>query len=561
MEAPRLAYSYIRFSSELQKFGDSLRRQLALAEQYAAKNNLVLDTQSYRDMGISAYKGKNAVEGKLATFIRGVEQGLIPRDSLLLVESLDRLSRNDVDDALELFLSVIRLGLTIVTLTDNQSYCTESIKKDRGISLIISITVMMRAHEESATKSARIAASWKARTARGGILTKLCPAWLHWEDDRWVIDKEKAAVVRWIYRMYLKGYGSTLIERQLNVQHTPTMRCAKYWSPGVVTRILNNKAVYGTMGREASGEPPIDGYYPAIISRDIFDRVRLIAKTRTWKGGPQSRRAANFFISRSFCAACGDRLRLVSGSGERYSLQCQRAFSRAGCIARMISGMSSERALIAHLMEAAPLESVRNPFRESAQATIEDLERRVRANRAERDRLVHLALAAPDPAALQQAIARIEAELVTLYEQIGKHRRAASPAHLRDLIDARQMCAALTNADLAMSATDRKDLRNRLRELTLRIFDRIEFDPVRPEMTLAYVGGAAVTVPTPQVACGFVLGNGYGRLRRDRVPDGRNNTRSGVSPERAASAAPKAPFIRDLRHPVVEPLPQPANAT
>ena len=543
MQTPRLAYSYIRFSSEQQKFGDSLRRQLALAEQYAAKNNLVLDTQSYRDMGISAYKGKNAVEGKLATFIRGVEQGLIPRDSLLLVESLDRLSRNDVDDALELFLSVIRLGLTIVTLTDNQTYCTESIKKDRGISLIISITVMMRAHEESATKSARVTASWKARTARGGILTKLCPAWLRWENDKWVIDKERAAVIRWIYRMYLKGYGSTLIERQLNVLRTPTMRSARYWSPGVITKILSNKAVYGTMGREASGEAPIDNYYPAIISKDIFERVRLIAKSRSWKGGPQSRRAANFFISRSFCAACGDRLRLVSGSGEHYGLQCLRAFSRAGCIARLISGMSSERALIAHLLEAAPLESVRNPFRETAEAAIEELQRQVRAKRSERDRLVRLALAASEPAAHQQAIGQIEEDLIALYAQIGKHRRATSPGHLRDLIDARQMCAALTNTGLAMSAADRKDLRNRLRELTLRIFERIEFDPVKPEMTLVYVGGVTITVTTPQVQGGFTLGNGYGRLRRDRIEDGRNNTRSRVGPERVA------PLARNAVHP------------
>jgi len=37
------AYSYIRFSSELQTKGDSLRRQTQLAEDYALKHNLLLD--------------------------------------------------------------------------------------------------------------------------------------------------------------------------------------------------------------------------------------------------------------------------------------------------------------------------------------------------------------------------------------------------------------------------------------------------------------------------------------------------------------------------------------
>ena len=47
-----LAYSYIRFSSAKQELGDSLRRQLKLAEAFAERNQLTLDTHSFQDLGV-----------------------------------------------------------------------------------------------------------------------------------------------------------------------------------------------------------------------------------------------------------------------------------------------------------------------------------------------------------------------------------------------------------------------------------------------------------------------------------------------------------------------------
>jgi DNA invertase Pin-like site-specific DNA recombinase len=191
MNSVTTAYSYIRFSSERQILGDSLRRQVESAEKFALDRNLVLDTHSFRDLGVSAYRERNAVEGKLATFLRAVDGGFIPPQSYLLIESLDRLSRDEVDEALELFLSIIRRGIVIVTLCDHHEYSRATIKLDHGISLIVSITVMMRAHEESALKSMRGKEVWRARTAKGGILTRICPSWLSWSGQKWEIDKKR----------------------------------------------------------------------------------------------------------------------------------------------------------------------------------------------------------------------------------------------------------------------------------------------------------------------------------------------------------------------------------
>ena len=88
------AYSYIRFSSPEQAKGDSLRRQMELAEQYAEAHGLELDTElTFRDLGVSAYRGLNVETGELRAFLKAVEEGIVAPGSVLLVESLDRISR------------------------------------------------------------------------------------------------------------------------------------------------------------------------------------------------------------------------------------------------------------------------------------------------------------------------------------------------------------------------------------------------------------------------------------------------------------------------------------
>lgn len=90
---PKL-YSYVRFSSVKQREGNSLERQQDTALKIAARYNLELDTTAFHDLGMSAFKGKNAHEGKLSEFIKqiGVK---VPVGSWLVVENLDRISRDD----------------------------------------------------------------------------------------------------------------------------------------------------------------------------------------------------------------------------------------------------------------------------------------------------------------------------------------------------------------------------------------------------------------------------------------------------------------------------------
>src|SRR5262245_3008634 len=121
------AYSYLRFSTPEQLQGDSYRRQTQLAANYASQNGLTLDTElTFEDLGVSAFRGRNAKTGALNAFLRAVEDEVVPYGSFLLVESLDRISRDAVVDAQALFLNIIRSGIVLVTLIDGRQFSRES---------------------------------------------------------------------------------------------------------------------------------------------------------------------------------------------------------------------------------------------------------------------------------------------------------------------------------------------------------------------------------------------------------------------------------------------------
>ena len=86
---PRL-FSYVRFSSGKQSTGQSVERQLETAQRIANQYDLELDTLSFKDLGVSAFKGKNAAQGNLREFIYQIGKR-VPVGSWLVVENLDRL--------------------------------------------------------------------------------------------------------------------------------------------------------------------------------------------------------------------------------------------------------------------------------------------------------------------------------------------------------------------------------------------------------------------------------------------------------------------------------------
>lgn len=171
-----MVISYVRFSHPEQSKGDSLRRQEELSKRWAEERGYKL-SEPVTDRGISAYRGANVSSGALGAFLRLVEVGSIPKGTILLVEELDRISRQSPEDSLHLFLSIIKAGVVVVTLNTGDVF--EQGKIDIG-RLMIAVVKFCTAYDESLKKGQRLAKAWQAKRARAGEkpLTSLIPSWL-----------------------------------------------------------------------------------------------------------------------------------------------------------------------------------------------------------------------------------------------------------------------------------------------------------------------------------------------------------------------------------------------
>jgi hypothetical protein len=151
-----------------------------------AEHGLTLDTK-LRDEGRSAFHHDHVKKGAFGEFLKAVERGDVPVGSVLVVESLDRLSRASVDVALTQLLAIISRGITIVTASDDRGYSGAGIANN-PLDLIVSITIMIRANEESATKARRIldaahrnAKAWQERTSRKRAAVGRDPGWVRYD--------------------------------------------------------------------------------------------------------------------------------------------------------------------------------------------------------------------------------------------------------------------------------------------------------------------------------------------------------------------------------------------
>ena len=213
-----------------------------------------------------------------------------------MVESLDRLTREEIRTAVKFWLSILDAGITIATTSPEYIYRHDA--EAELVDIIIAVVILSRGYEESATKSKRIkevkAEKRKEVRENGGMFTQSCPAWLKPKPDKsgFEIIPEATATVRRIFKLASQGYGVFRLTRLLNNEGVPTFgskpkRKAAQWYESYIIRILNNRAVLGEFQpcvrdgykSKPAGEP-IKGYYPQVIKPTVFIAARKAIDSR-----------------------------------------------------------------------------------------------------------------------------------------------------------------------------------------------------------------------------------------------------------------------------------------
>jgi DNA invertase Pin-like site-specific DNA recombinase len=350
--AAPLAISYARVSSPEQAKRHGVKRQVERAVEYSGRKGLRYD-ESILDEGVSAFRGKHrTADGALKRFIDRVEAGEIPKGTYLLVESLDRLSREEVFDALTFFMRLIGLGLIIVTLGDGERVYSRESLRDDSMQLFGSLMVMFRAHEESATKSDRVGRAWAAKRERAvaakQAMTARCPAWIRLVGGprmgSYELVEERAAIVREMFEKTIGGVGRRIIARSLNAEGVLAWGLSRTWHDSYVQKIISNPAVYGAfapLGKLAGGTDEaaelIEGYFPAVVDEETFRRAQAASKGRGSRRGRTDPTHRNLLRGLAKCEACGANMVFIDKGAEEgdrkrgLSLKCGNAHRSAGC--------------------------------------------------------------------------------------------------------------------------------------------------------------------------------------------------------------------------------------
>ena len=370
-------YSYIRFSTPEQARGDSKRRQIAYAKEWAKENKLPLDDKlNFQDLGISAFSGANRTRGALGKFLQLVEEGKIAKGSVLIIEAMDRLSREQVMDALSQFIGIIKAGIKVVTLADGYEYDAEAINRN-PFSLNYSIMQMSTAYEESAKKSVRLKEAWVGKRDIIGKykLTARAPKWLRAKRlpskrngqkgaiEKFEPIKERAAVIQKIFNMKLDSIGSERIATKLN-QTDRIWKPKNGWHKSYVNKILRTRAVIGefqphktvkvekvdgSLKKQRVPEgAPIKGYFPTVVSEEIFYQVQNLIKGNRWLGGKNGV-LGNLFSCLAVCGYCGSPMRFLDKGkppkGQKYYV-CDYAKRGLGCQKKNIRYDEIERLIL-----------------------------------------------------------------------------------------------------------------------------------------------------------------------------------------------------------------------
>jgi DNA invertase Pin-like site-specific DNA recombinase len=332
----RRVYSYIRFSSREQALGDSERRQLEAAEAWCRRKGFLLDETVRTDRGKSGYHGTHRTKGHLGRFLALVEAGEIPSGSILLVENIDRLSRESPVKVLrDIMFKLWDRGITLQTLSPEETY-EQGCENDPKF--VVLVLYMQRARDESERKSARVraameAARKEAREEKAIVSTRL-PAWI----DRKVAKKQRRLqlhagaeeTLRLLFELKLRGLSVRAIERKLNAEApwSPAIgQRAGGWRVSYIKRVLKSVAVVGQYqpyamrdGKPVPAGDPIPDYFPRAIDDNLFHAVQLRMEQNRGKGGRVDK-ARSLLTHLAKCAYCGGPMAFVQcGPAARHSL-------------------------------------------------------------------------------------------------------------------------------------------------------------------------------------------------------------------------------------------------
>jgi len=232
---------------------------------------------------------------------------------MILTKSISRFARNTVA-LLEIARECKVLGVDIYFEEQN----IHTISGDGELMMTI---LASYAQEESLSTSEN--QKWRIRKnfAEGKPWSGTIHGY-QYENGKYVIVSEEAALIQKIFQLYMEGHGYNAIAKRLNDEGFET-RNGKPWYQSTIMAILRNTAYTGDLllqktyrenhmtkrKRFNQGEHPmfwVEEAHEAIISKETFDAVQMeIVRRASGFNKPATDKPEHFFNGKLVCGVCG----------------------------------------------------------------------------------------------------------------------------------------------------------------------------------------------------------------------------------------------------------------
>lgn len=340
---------YARFSNAEQAQGSSKARQLTLCREMIARHCWEgAPDRELVDEGLSAYSGANRAQGGLLnTFEQRAEAGLYRNGHVLVVENLDRISRQGYDAILPFLQKLTSHGVTVATVDGDRIYPAH--ERVSMTSVIEAVVKSELSREESEKKSRRLKAAQNKRIKEAQenagqhiSHTATVPAWIDVKRIsksterpayRMSLNERRVAVLREIFQLTIDGYGTPAIAKILNERGEPVwnhlgQKSSNGWTVGYLTKIVLNRAVlgeYNPMNRPRGGPATskavtILNHFPQAIDPVAFAKAGAARESRKGTSGAWQITHNNLFSGIAKCQVCGGRMKqevVVKKGGNR----------------------------------------------------------------------------------------------------------------------------------------------------------------------------------------------------------------------------------------------------
>ncbi len=291
---------YARYSSHSQT-EQSIEGQIAVCEEYAQRNDFTI-VGTYIDRALTGTNDKRP------QFRKMIEDSNKKIFEGVLVYQLDRFSRSRYD-------SIVNKK----KLKDNgvRVFSAKEEISDDASGILVEGFYESAAEYFSAELSQKVKRGRKLNTEKcksnGGIPSL---GYKVGSDQRYIIDEEKAPIVKIIFDMYVNGYTMADIIRHLNDNHYTTALGKPFNKNSIRTILLNKRytGVYISSGIE------VPGGMPRIISDETFNKASEIMQKN--KKAPARARAKTEYLltTKLFCGKCKEMMTGTSGTSRNGQL-------------------------------------------------------------------------------------------------------------------------------------------------------------------------------------------------------------------------------------------------